>query len=224
MATLLEKSRSCFCQSASTGRSGVAVELSGSLQLLHPRDRKQPRQAGRCCRHRRRPGQERFAWRDDTRPRLTGWIATSICCCLMARDFVGRSCTEQAQRDPPPSKITPFNWRNLSAGTTACATPKLKLEAKLATVKQEQTASGVDGSGQAKISNKTMRSLDDLAGSRDEDVVRVAEGIRQRLDKASAESEMLASSLDAQLDVLWTAREIDQQLMERKRRLGLAEG
>ena len=68
------------------------------------------------------------------------------------------------------------------------------------------------------------RSLDDLAGSRDEDVARVAEGIRQRHDKASADSEMLASSLDAQLDDALDRHEIDQQLMERKRRLGLAEG
>lgn len=103
---------------------------------------------------------------------------------------------------------------------------RLKLQAKLATVKQEreQLQALLDLAKAKEISNQTMRSLDDLAGSRDEDVARVAEGIRQRLDKASAESEMLASSLDAQLDEALDRREIDQQLMERKRRLGLAEG
>jgi hypothetical protein len=52
----------------------------------------------------------------------------------------------------------------------------------------------------------------------------VAEGIRARLDKASAESEMLASSLDKQMDEALERRDIDSQLIERKRRLGLAEG
>jgi hypothetical protein len=35
---------------------------------------------------------------------------------------------------------------------------------------------------------------------------------------------MLASSLDKQMDETLERREIDSQLMERKRRLGLAEG
>jgi hypothetical protein len=74
------------------------------------------------------------------------------------------------------------------------------------------------------ISNKAIRSLDDLVGSTDQDVSGVAESIRARLDKASAESEMLASSLDKQMDETLERREIDSQLMERKRRLGLAEG
>ena len=74
------------------------------------------------------------------------------------------------------------------------------------------------------ISNKTIRNLDDLVGSSDQDVSGVAEGIRARLDKASAESEMLASSLDKQMDEALERRDIDSQLIERKRRLGLAEG
>jgi phage shock protein A len=103
---------------------------------------------------------------------------------------------------------------------------KLKLEAKLNTVKQEreQLQALLDLARAKEISIQTMRSLDNLASSRDDDVARVAEGIRQRLDKASAESEMLASTLDAQLDEALDRNRIDEQLMERKRRLGLAEG
>lgn len=103
---------------------------------------------------------------------------------------------------------------------------RLKLEAKLSTVKQEkeQLQALLDLAKAKEISAQTMRNLDNLAGSRDEDVARVAEGIRQRLDKASAETEMLASSLDAQLDDALDRQQIDDQLAERKRRLGLAEG
>lgn len=103
---------------------------------------------------------------------------------------------------------------------------RLKLDAKLATTKQEkeELQALLDLAKAKEISNKTIRSLDDLIGSTDQDVSGVAEGIRARLDKASAESEMLSSSLDKQMDETLERREIDSQLIERKRRLGLAEG
>ncbi len=103
---------------------------------------------------------------------------------------------------------------------------RLKLDAKLSTTKQEreELQALLDLAKAKEISNKTIRSLDDLVGSSDQDVSGVAEGIRARLDKASAESEMLASSLDKQMDEALERRDIDSQLIERKRRLGLAEG
>jgi phage shock protein A len=103
---------------------------------------------------------------------------------------------------------------------------RLKLDAKLSTTKQEreELQALLDLAKAKEISNKTIRNLDDLVGSSDQDVSGVAEGIRARLDKASAESEMLASSLDKQMDEALERRDIDSQLIERKRRLGLAEG
>lgn len=103
---------------------------------------------------------------------------------------------------------------------------RVKLEAKLATIKQEreEMEALLDLAKAKEISVKTMKSLDDLVGSRDQDVARVAEGIRQRLDRTSAESEMLAAGLDRQMDEALERSEIDAQLSERKRRLGLAEG
>lgn len=103
---------------------------------------------------------------------------------------------------------------------------KLKLEAKLATIKQEreEMEALLELARAKEISIKTIKSIDDLVGSGDQDVARIAESIRSRLDKASAESEMLAESLDKQMDDVLERREIDAQLLERKRRLGLAEG
>lgn len=108
----------------------------------------------------------------------------------------------------------------------ALRSAKLKLEAKLATTRQEkdELQALMDLARAKEISNKAMRSLDDLAGAGDADVARVADAVRARLDKASAESEMLASGLDKQMDDVLERGEIDAALMERKRRLGLAEG
>ena len=50
-----------------------------------------------------------------------------------------------------------------------------------------------------------------------------AEGIRGRLDRATAEMEMVAGRLDKQMDEVLERNEIDLQLGERRRRLGITE-
>jgi hypothetical protein len=71
------------------------------------------------------------------------------------------------------------------------------------------------------ITNKAIKSLDDLAGVGDTDVARMADSIRTRLDQASARAEMAATNLDAQMDDALGRGELDAQLEERKRRLGI---
>ena len=63
---------------------------------------------------------------------------------------------------------------------------------------------------------------DDLVGVGDGDIARLGESIRSRLDRASAHSEMYASRLDSQMDDVLGKAELDMQLEERKRRLGLS--
>lgn len=101
---------------------------------------------------------------------------------------------------------------------------KLKLEAKLTTVKQEreEMQALLDLARSKELTAKTMTSLDNLMGSGDQDVARMAESIRARLDKASARSEMQSSRLDAQMDELLERHTLDMQLAERKKKLGLA--
>jgi phage shock protein A len=67
-----------------------------------------------------------------------------------------------------------------------------------------------------------MQSLDNLMGSGDQDVARMAESIRARLDKATARTEMQATRLDVQMDELLERHTLDTQLAERKKRLGLS--
>ena len=102
---------------------------------------------------------------------------------------------------------------------------RLKLEAKLTTVKQEreELQALLDLARSKELTAKTIKSLDALAGSGDADIARVADGIRERLDKASARSEMLASSLDMQMDEVLEKGTLEAQLAERKARLGLSE-
>ena len=102
---------------------------------------------------------------------------------------------------------------------------RLKLEAKLTTIKQEREhlLALMELAKSKEIAAKTIRSLDDLQGLGDSDIARVGEQIRARLDRADAEMELEATSLESQMDdVLGTAR-LEDQLTERKRRLGLAE-
>lgn len=101
---------------------------------------------------------------------------------------------------------------------------KLKLEAKLTTVKQEreEMQALLDLAKSKELTTRTMQSLDNLMGSGDQDVARMAESIRARLDKAQARSEMQASRLDVQMDELLERHTLDTQLAERKKKLGLS--
>lgn len=101
---------------------------------------------------------------------------------------------------------------------------KLKLEAKLTTVKQErdEMQALLDLARSKEVTTRTVQSLDNLVGSGDQDIARMAESIRGRLDKASAHAEMQATRLDAQMDDVLERHTLDAQLAERKKKLGLA--
>jgi phage shock protein A len=100
---------------------------------------------------------------------------------------------------------------------------KLKLEAKLTTIKQEreELQALLDLARAKELTAKAISSLDDLVGAGDDDIGRIAESIRTRLDKASARGEMAATRLDAQMDEVLERTTIDAQLAERKKRLGM---
>jgi phage shock protein A len=102
---------------------------------------------------------------------------------------------------------------------------RLKLEAKLTTIKQEREhlLALLELAKSKEIAAKTIRSLDDLEGVGDSDIARVGEQIRARLDRADAEIEMEATSLESQMDEVLGTAYLEDQLSERKRRLGLAE-
>ena len=102
---------------------------------------------------------------------------------------------------------------------------KVKLEARLATMKQqrEELRALLDLAKSKEISVKAMKSLDNLMGTGDSDISRIAEGIYTRLDKASTAAEMRASNLDAQIDDILDRSTINNQLAARRQKLGLGE-
>jgi phage shock protein A len=100
---------------------------------------------------------------------------------------------------------------------------KVKLDARLSTMKQEREELQVllDLAKSKETTVKAMRSLDDLMGSGDADIKRIADSIYSRLDKASAASEIQATSLDEQMDQVLERGVLDAQLSERKKKLGI---
>ncbi len=100
-------------------------------------------------------------------------------------------------------------------------TAKVKLEARHATMKQQRTElqALLELAKSKEIALDAMKSLDDIAGSGDTDIGRIAQSIYARLDKASAATEIRANSLDKQIDDLLDRDTIDQQLAERKKKL-----
>ena len=101
---------------------------------------------------------------------------------------------------------------------------KLKLEAKLTTIKQEreQMQALLDLAKSKERTVGAIRSLKDLEGVGDADIARITEGIRSRLDKADARAEIESSRLESQVDETLGKAELDMQLSERKKRLGLS--
>jgi phage shock protein A len=102
---------------------------------------------------------------------------------------------------------------------------RLKLEAKMTTIKQEREhmLALLELAKSKEIAAKTIRSLDDLQGIGDSDIARVGDQIRARLDRADAEMEMQSTSLESQMDDVLGKAGLEDQLAERKRRLGLGE-
>jgi phage shock protein A len=100
---------------------------------------------------------------------------------------------------------------------------KVKLEARLSTMKQErqELEALLELAKSKETTVKAMKSLDDLMGSGDSDIKRIAESVYARLDKASTASEMRAASLDEQMDQVLESSALKAQLAERKKKLGI---
>lgn len=116
-------------------------------------------------------------------------------------------------------------WVRQQREYEALQNARLKLEAKLQTTRLEQKEleSLLQLAKSKETTVRAIKSLDDLVGVGDADIARLGESIRSRLDRATAHSEMYANRLDSQMDASLGKVELDIQLEERKRRLGLAE-
>ncbi len=116
-------------------------------------------------------------------------------------------------------------WVRQQKEYEALLNARLKLQAKLKTIRQEEKEleALLELAKSKEATVRTIKSLDDLMGVGDGDIARLGDSIRRRLDEASAHGEMYASRLDNQMDDVLGKTEIELQLEERKRRLGLEE-
>ena len=132
----------------------------------------------------------------------------------------------QAQYNAQKTSLDAYNTQLESQEKEfeALKNARLKLQAKLTTIRQqrEQTAMMMELLKAKQITNKAIKSLDDLAGTGDTDVARIAQGIQSKLDSESARAEIAATNLDQQMDDTLGRGELDAQLEERKRRLGVS--
>ena len=105
-------------------------------------------------------------------------------------------------------------------------TAKVKLEARHATMKQQRTElqALLELAKSKEVALKAMKGLDDIMGSGDTDISRIAQSIYDRLDKATAATEIRSNSLDKQIDDLLDRDAIDKQLADRKKKLKMDKG
>ncbi len=102
---------------------------------------------------------------------------------------------------------------------------KVKLDARLQTMRQEreELVALLELAKSKELTVKTMKGLDNLMGTGDSDISRIADSIRSRLDKANAASEMQAARLDDEMDRVLESTVIDGALAERRKKLGITE-
>lgn len=98
---------------------------------------------------------------------------------------------------------------------------RLKLESKLTTIKQEREhlRSLIELAEAKKVTIKTVKSLDQLANTGDEQVNALADRIRNNLDREDARLEMATANIADQISEAVQDGEVQRQLEERMRRL-----
>lgn len=98
---------------------------------------------------------------------------------------------------------------------------RLKLEARLTTIKQEREhlKALIELAEAKKVTTKTIKSLDQLATSGDDQIDNLASRIRENLDREDARLDMATRNISDQIAEAVGNSEVDRQLEERRKRL-----
>lgn len=98
---------------------------------------------------------------------------------------------------------------------------RLKLESKLTTIKQEREhlRALIELAEAKKVTTKTIKSLDALANTGDDQINSLAERIRNNIDQEDARLDIATANLSDQIEDAVRGGEVDRQLEERRRRL-----
>lgn len=103
---------------------------------------------------------------------------------------------------------------------------RLKLESKLTTIKQEREhlRALIELAEAKKTTIKTVKSLDQLASTGDDQINDLAQRIRANLDREDARLEVATRNVSEQIEEAVRGGEVERQLEERRRRLLGTEG
>src|SRR5579859_5953733 len=142
------------------------------------------------------------------------------------KNDLARSAQSQLNAKQQQAQEYYEQWQQQQSEYQKMLDAKLKLEAKLTNTKQEREhlKSLLELAETKKLATKTIRSLNDLSGAGDDDVRRLADSIRARLDKEDAQLEYSSQSLQTQIDTTLADSTVDVQLEERRKRLGMSSG
>ncbi len=112
-------------------------------------------------------------------------------------------------------------WQDQEKQYQAMLDARLKLEARLTTIKgeREKMIALIELVEAKKSVTKTMKSLDQLSGVTDAEISGLADQIRGRLDQEDARLDMATARISDQIDDAVRSGEIDRQLEERRIRL-----
>jgi phage shock protein A len=114
-------------------------------------------------------------------------------------------------------------WQGQESEYKKMLDAKLKLEGKMNATRDERhhLAELLKLAEAKRVTTKTIKSLKDIQGVGDEDIRRIGDAIRARLDREDAQLEVSSARLQEQVDDAIETSQVDAQLEERRRRLGL---
>jgi len=117
-------------------------------------------------------------------------------------------------------------WQQQEKQYQQVLTMHRQLQGKLVAIRQEreQLLALMELAEAKKVATKTIKSLDGLATTNDDQINSMADKIRMRLDQEDARLEMATRNLTDEIDSAIGNSEVDIQLEERMKRLGLQGG
>jgi len=117
-------------------------------------------------------------------------------------------------------------WQQQEKQYQQVLTMHRQLQGKLVAIRQEreQLLALMELAEAKKVATKTIKSLDGLATTNDDQINSMADKIRMRLDQEDARLEMATRNLSDEIDAAIGDTEVDIQLQERMKRLGLEGG
>ena len=142
------------------------------------------------------------------------------------KDDLARAAQQQMNAKQQQAQEYYEQWQSQQTEYGKMLDAKLKLEAKLVSTKQEREhlKALMELAATKKIATKTIKSLADVSGSGDDEIRKMADSIRARLDREDAQLEFASTSLSNQVDDAMANSAVDAQLEERRKRLGMGGG